>query len=386
MTSRLAQDIKPFLVMDVLAKARAMEAHGVDVIHMEIGEPDFPTPQPIIQAGIEALKQGFTHYTPALGLPELRTALSRYYSRYFGVSVTEERIAITPGSSGALQLALAATINPGDEVLLADPGYPCNQQFVRLVGGIVKAVAVDESSGYQLTSSLIKKYWGEKTQAVLLASPSNPTGTCCSREELKKIINFVEARQGILIVDEIYQSLVYELEPQTVLSITDRVIVINSFSKYFGMTGWRVGWMVMPSSLSPAVDKLAQNYFLATNTPAQYAALASFNDEIMTELERRRVEFQQRRDFLLSALKELHFDIPIQPQGAFYLYARSTYWHSNSRELVSELLQEAAVAITPGYDFGDHCADDYVRFAYTTDQAKLTLGIDRLRNYLQSNR
>lgn len=370
--------------MDVLARARAMERQGVDVIHMEIGEPDFPTPAAIVEAGIAALRQGHTHYTPALGLPQLRRAISDYYRSHFAVEVDSSRIVVTPGSSGALNLALAALLNPGDEVLMADPGYPCNRHFVRLFEALPAMIAVDESTHYQLTAALIDKHWTANTRAVLLASPSNPTGTCCPLPELKKIVELVRSRGATLIVDEIYQSLVYDVEPETVLSLGSDVIVINSFSKYFGMTGWRIGWLVAPESFVSVIDKLAQNFFLATNTPAQYAALAAFSADTLTELENRRRRLQQRRDYLLAAVKELGFDVPVTPQGAFYLYARCTPLHEDSQELVIELLQQAAVALTPGCDFGHYRSSQYVRFAYTTELSCLQEGIERIKGYLGS--
>ena len=381
--SRRALEIEPFQVMDVLARARAMEAAGSDVIHMEIGEPDFDTPAPIIEAGVAALQQGLTHYTPALGLPQLRTAISQYYQSHFAVNISCDRIVVTPGSSGALQLALAALVNPGDEVLIADPGYPCNRHFVRLFEGRPALIAVDESTQYQLTADLIDRHWTGKTKAVLLASPSNPTGTCCSLSELERIVELVQRRGGVLIVDEIYQSLVYDTKPETVLSISDDLIVINSFSKYFGMTGWRVGWMVVPESYVPVIDKLAQNFFLATSTPAQYAALAAFNDETLCELEKRRQQLKQRRDYLVKAVKELGFEVPVIPQGAFYIYARCSALSDDSRVLVDELLENTAVALTPGSDFGHHNPGRHVRFAYTTKLSRLREGVARIKAYLE---
>lgn len=359
-----------------------METSGLDIVHMEIGEPDFATPDPIVNAGISALQSGFTHYTPALGLPQLRESISQYYRSQFGLDIAVDRIAVTPGSSGALQLSLAATINPGDEVLMADPGYPCNRHFVRLFEGLPALIAVDESTQYQLTAELIAKHWSIKTRAVILASPSNPTGTCCSQAELKKIIAFVQSKGGVLIVDEIYQSLVYDTEPETVLSLSDNLLVINSFSKYFGMTGWRIGWMVMPEEFVPVVDKLAQNFFLATSTPAQYAALAAFNEETSRELEARRQQLKQRRDYLVDALKELGFKVPVMPQGAFYIYAQCTAFSEDSRDFADQMLERAGVALTPGNDFGHNQSQCYVRFAYTTELSRLREGVSRLSAYL----
>ena len=384
--SRRALEIEPFRVMGVLARARAMEQEGHDVIHMEIGEPDFATPQPIIRAGIRALENGFTHYTPALGLPQLREAISQYYQSQFGVSVSSDRIVVTPGSSGALQLSMAALLNPGDEVLMADPGYPCNRHFVRLFDGQPALIAVNESTQYQLTAELLDKHWTAKTKAVLLASPSNPTGTCCSLAELKLIVELVKSRGGVLIVDEIYQSLVYDREPETVLSLSDEVIVINSFSKYFGMTGWRVGWMIAPVEYVPIMDKLAQNFFLATSTPAQYAALAAFSEETLSELEDRHQQLKQRRDYLVEAVKKLGFGVPVKPEGAFYIYAQCAALSDDSQALTDELLAQTAVALTPGNDFGLNKSNHYVRFAYTADLSHLREGVERLSTYLKRSR
>ena len=385
-SSKRASEIEPFQVMDILARARSMEARGVDVVHMEIGEPDFATPEPIVKAGIAALESGFTHYTPALGLPQLRQAISQYYRSQFGVKISSDRIAVTPGSSGALQLSLAAVLNPGDEVLMADPGYPCNRHFVRLFEGLPALIAVDESTRYQLTAELIAKHWSTSTRAVILASPSNPTGTCCSLFELKKIVALVKEKGGVLIVDEIYQSLVYDSEPETVLSLSDDLIVINSFSKYFGMTGWRVGWMVMPDGFEPVVDKLAQNFFLATSTPAQYAALAALSEGTLSELERRRQQLKQRRDYLVDAVTELGFKVPVMPQGAFYIYAQCAAFSKDSRVFADQILERAAVALTPGNDFGHNQSKHYVRFAYTTELSRLREGVSRLSTYLKQLR
>lgn len=380
--SKRAREIEPFQVMAVLARAQQLEAAGKDVIHMEVGEPDFPTPKAVIEAGIQALQQQRTRYTPALGLPQLRQAISDFYRSQFGVDVGSERIAVTPGGSGALQLVLGALLNPADEVLMADPGYPCNRHFVRLFDGLPALIPVDQETDYQLNADLVSAHWSPATKAVLLASPSNPTGSCCSLTELERIHEQVRSRGGVLIVDEIYQSLVYERSPETALSISEDIVVINSFSKYFGMTGWRVGWLVAPERYIPLVERLAQNLFLATSTLSQYAALAAFGGDTLAELERRRQEFQRRRDYLVTALKELGFRIPLTPQGAFYIYADCSALAKDSEALATDLLEHCAVAVTPGRDFGRHHADKYLRFAYTTDIARLRTGVERLAAYL----
>lgn len=384
--ARRMEDIAPFYVMDVLARARALERGGRSIVHMEIGEPDFATPAPVVEAGIRALRAGYTHYTPATGLPELREAIAAFYLSRDGVSVDPGRIVITPGASGALQLILGVVLNPGDQVLMADPGYPCNRHFVRLLEGDAVSVPVDASSAYQLTAELIAAHWTPRTAAVMLASPSNPTGTLVAEEELRRIVDLVDARGAVLIVDEIYQCLIYEGRTGTALRHSDAIFVLNSFSKYFCMTGWRIGWLVAPERYLPALDRLAQNIFLAASTPAQYAALACFEGPVIALLEQHRGEFRTRRDFLLPALRQLGFDIPLTPRGAFYLYADCSRHTADSYAFTLELLERAGVAITPGCDFGRYRAERYVRFAYTTGLDQLRLGVERLREYLGKSR
>ena len=376
------ENIAPFHVMDILARARAMEAQGRSIIHLEIGEPDFPTADGIVRAGIEALRAGFTHYTPALGLPALREAIAASYPA--GARPDADRVAVTPGASGALQLIFAALVNPGDQVLMADPGYPCNRHFVRLFEGEPVSVPVDASTAYQLNAELIRRHWTTRTVAVLLASPSNPTGTLIANDEMAEIVRTVGELGGVLIVDEIYHGLVYEGEAVTALAHSPEVFVVNSFSKYYGMTGWRLGWLVVPPAYMPAIDKLAQNIFLASNTPAQYAALAALTSEVGRELQRRRDVFRERRDFLLPALRELGFGIPLIPQGAFYLYADCTRFTSDSHTFARDLLERTGVAITPGLDFGSHRATGHVRFSYANTLDRLREAAARLGDYLRA--
>lgn len=383
--SRRMSDIQPFHVMALLARARELEAQGRSIIHMEIGEPDFPSPQPVIAAGIRALQQGNIHYTPALGLPQLREAIAAFYMERYGLRISPARIIVTPGASGALLLALGILINPGEKVLMSDPGYPCNRHFVRLIESLPIGIGTDAATGYQLTPELIAKHWDAKTAAVMIASPANPTGTLLGRENLRAIVKKVQALGGRLIADEIYHGLVYQGEAATALSVSDEVFVINSFSKYFGMTGWRLGWLVAPETYVREADKLAQNIFLAASTPAQYAALAAFQPESIAILEQRRVEFQRRRDYLLPAVRNLGFDVPINPQGAFYLYADCSRFTKNSEAFSREVLEHAGVAITPGVDFGNYEAKRHVRFAYTTSLENLREGVRRLEAFLRKS-
>ena len=377
-------DIQPFHVMALLARAKELEATGKHIVHMEVGEPDFPTPAPIVEAGIEAIKNGEVYYTPAVGLVELREAIADFYQTRYGVKVAAKRIIITPGASGALMLALGVVMQEDDEVLLADPGYPCNRNFVRFLSGKTRSVAVNASSGYQLTLQHLKENWQTNTTAAIVASPSNPTGTLLAKSELIEIAQFVKERGGYLIVDEIYHGLVYEGENDTALAVDNNIIIINSFSKYFNMTGWRVGWVVAPDDLVSNMDKLAQNIFLAAPTPAQYAALAAFNPETISILESHKDEFKKRRDYLLPALKKLGFKIEVEPQGAFYIYANCEKFTNDSYQFAYDILENIGVAITPGKDFGINNENIYVRFAYTTSIENLEEGVKRLSKYLES--
>lgn len=378
------QLIEPFRVMELLGRARELEAQGRSIIHMEIGEPDFETPEPISRAGTVAVSQGHTHYTPAVGLPALREAISHHYKVQHGLAVDACRVVVTPGSSGALLLALAAILNPGDKVLMTDPTYPCNRNFVHLFEGEIVTVPLRPDNGFQLTVEMLEQYWEDDIRAVMLASPSNPTGTLIPADALEAMVEFIRSRNATLIMDEIYHGLVYGEQATTALSCSDDVIVINSFSKYYGMTGWRCGWMVAPLSLVPELDKLAQNIFLAAPTPAQHAAVAAFSDESRAIIDTRRDEFRRRRDFLLPALQELGFDIPVQPQGAFYLYAGCQDLTEDSFVFCEQLLEQAGVAVTPGRDFCLQHAERYVRFAYTTTLDKLEQGVERIRKFLDS--
>ena len=376
-------DIAPFHVMGILARARQMEAQGRSIIHLEIGEPDFPTPRPIIEAGMAALNQGDLHYTPALGLPQLRSAIADFYAQHYGVQLSPQRVIITPGASGALLLALGVLTDPGDSVLLADPGYPCNRHFARFIEARALAIPVNADTGYQLTPELVERYWTPETKVVLLASPSNPTGTVVPDADVRAIAAICAARGATLIVDEIYHGLIYEGSYHTALAHSDQVFVVNSFSKYFQMTGWRLGWLVAPEWAIEALERLVQNLYLAASTPAQYAALAAFMPATLAILETRKAELKVRRDYLASALRELGFDLPVLPQGAFYLYAGCGRFSQDSFAFAAQILEQTGVAITPGVDFGTHQAHRFVRFAYTTSLPNLQEAVRRLREYLQ---
>ncbi len=385
MTSQIAQRMKgfsPFYVMELLQRAKFLEKQGRDIIHMEIGEADFLTPEIIVNAGLECLKTGNVKYTSAAGLPELRIKISDYYRKNYLVDVEPERIFITPGASGAFLLALGVTLNPDEEIIMADPCYPCNDNFVQFFGGNTRLVNVDANTNYQLSADLILQNWNNKTRGVLIASPSNPTGTLIPELELKKSIELANRFNGSFFSDEIYHGLVYGKKAVSALEYSHDVFVINSFSKYFSMTGWRVGWLVVPEYAINAVERLAQNIFISTPTHSQYAAIAAFSAENLLELERRRHEFQKRRDFLYTQLIRLGFEISAKPEGAFYIYVNCSKYTSDSFQFAKDLLEQEGVAITPGKDFGKNQANKYIRLAYTASIAKMTVAIERIERFL----
>ena len=329
LASRMA-GIEPFLVVVLINRAKELEAQGRSIANMVVGEPDVPTPPLIAAAGIRAIEAGRISYTSSLGIAELRDAIAGWYHTRYGVEVPRSRVVVTTGSSGALLLTMGTLLSPGDQVLMADPGYPCNRHFVRTMEGEAVGIPVGADSAYQLTAALVDKHWTAKTVAVLIASPSNPTGTLIENGELQRIHAVVKARGGVLIVDEIYHGLTYGTRDRSALEFADDIFIINSFSKYFGMTGWRLGWMVAPEQYVPPVDKLAQNLFISPSDLAQQAALAAFHPDTVALLEKRRDAFRQQRDFLLPELRSLGFDIPVTPEGAFYIYANCERLTSNS--------------------------------------------------------
>lgn len=381
--SRRSHEIAPFHVMSLLARAQALEQAGHDVIHLEIGEPDFTTAEPVVRAGQAALAAGHTRYTAARGLPALRQAISGFYRSHYGLDIDPERILVTPGGSGALLLASSLLVDPGRHWLLADPGYPCNRHFLRLVEGGAQLVPVGPDTAYQLTPSLVQQHWNADSVGALVASPANPTGTVLSADELAALSQTLHARGGHLVVDEIYHGLTYGLDAPSVLQVDDSAFVLNSFSKYFGMTGWRLGWLVAPPAAVPDLEKLAQNLYISASSIAQHAALACFSEESMAIFEQRREAFRQRRDFLLPALRELGFRIEVEPQGAFYLYADVSAFTDDAQAFCAHFLETEHVAFTPGLDFGFHRANQHVRLAYTQEVPRLQEAVARITRGLK---
>ena len=377
-TARRAAEIEPFEVMDVLSRAQALERAGRRVVHMEIGEPDFTAPAPVVEAGIRALRDGRTAYTATLGLASLREAIAGHYEKRFGARVSPDRIAITSGASGGLLTVSALYVDAGDEILVPDPGYPGYRHFVRAFEGVAKILPVSAKSDFQPTLEMVRAAWGPRTKGMLLGSPSNPTGTLISREELQRIAAFIAAQEGVLLVDEIYQGLVYGMEPWTAFGLPGEVVLINSFSKYFCMTGWRLGWVVLPQDALRGFEKLAQHLFISAPAAAQHAALSAFDSQTLEILEARRKEFEKRRDFLVPALKKAGLSIPAEPHGAFYVYADCG---GDARRYARELLEREAVAATPGVDFGANGTERFVRFAYTRSMEDLEEAAERIARF-----
>ncbi len=380
--SRLSS-IAPFHVMELLARARKLEEAGRDIVHMEVGEPDFATPAPIIAAAQSFLAGGRVPYTPALGLPELRVAIADFYHTRYGVKIPPDRIVVTAGASGALLLALSCLVEPGSEWLLTDPGYPCNRHFIRAFEGIPLGIPVGPGNNFQPTLDDLDRYWSPRCSGALFASPSNPTGSMLDAQQLADIVDFVRQRSGQLIVDEIYHGLSYGTDATTALQFGDDIFVVQSFSKYFNMTGWRLGWLVVPDRFAKDIEKIAQNLYIAPSTPAQYAAMAAFKPETIALLESRRAEFRRRRDFLAPELEKLGFRLHARPEGAFYLYVNSSAHSNDSEQLARELLESAGVAVTPGLDFGENAAKEYLRFAYTTSVDRLAEAAERIARFLR---
>lgn len=382
--TKRSQSIEPFQVMALLARANQLQATGKDVIHLEIGEPDFITAQPILNAAKKAIDAGYTQYTPALGLPELRKAIATLYKTRYNLDIDYQRILITPGGSGALLLVSGLLVEAGQHLLMADPGYPCNRNFLRMVGADAKMIPTDHNSNYQLTPKLLDKYWDKNTAGILIASPANPTGTILNKNELYALAKNCQQHKGYLISDEIYHGLTYDTEAPSALEVDDNAFILNSFSKYYGMTGWRLGWLVAPMDSIEYLEKFAQNLYISPSSISQHAALACFEPETMAILEERRAEFARRRDFLLPALAKLGFNIRTKPEGAFYLYADVSNFTDDAYKFCYHFLETQYVAFTPGIDFGSYKSGQHVRFAYTQNLTVLQEAIERINTGLKN--
>ena len=387
-----AEKIEPFYVMEVAKAAselgRAVADTDAPMVFLNIGEPDFTAPPLVQEAAVHAVHQGHTQYTQATGLGPLRERISDWYASRFGVQVPARRIVITAGASAALHLACMALIEADDEILMPDPSYPCNRHFVSAAEGKAVLIPTTATERFQLSADKVQAAWGERTRGVLLASPSNPTGTSIHPDELRRIHQVVQSRGGITMVDEIYLPLSYDAQfGQTALALDEHIISINSFSKYFNMTGWRLGWMVVPDALVPVIERLAQNLFICPSTIAQHAALACFESESLALYEQRRSEFKARRDYFLPQLNAMGLTVPVMPDGAFYAWADCSaacakLGVKDSWDFAFEVMNKAHVALTPGRDFGTAQAHNFVRFSTASSMEHLQQAVARLRALL----
>lgn len=378
-----AEATRPFYVMELLARAAAREPVHGPAISMVVGEPDFPPPAPVIRAAQRVLERGDIHYTHALGMPELRQAIAADYLRRDGLAVEMNRIAITSGASGALLLVMAAILNPGDEVLIPDPSYPCNREFVSAMGGVVRTIAVDASTDFQPTVAAVEQAWGPRTRALLVASPGNPTGTLLGPQQAQLLAEAVRRLGGLMIIDEIYQRLVFDGSPSSLLTLGEDIISVNSFSKTFSMTGWRLGWLVAPAEIVAAIERLSQNLYISSASLSQRAALAAFDPESLEIAETYRQRFKAQGSYLLAELQRLGFGLPAAPHGAFYGYCDVSGLTDDSYQFCLDLCDRAGVLMTPGRDFGDHQPKRYVRVSYTKPLTVLQEGIDRINRFLK---
>jgi len=372
-------EISSFIVMDILERAKELEARGIDVVHMEVGEPDFPTPQEVIEAGVKSLRDRLTAYTQSVGIPQLKEALSAYYQDRYGLDIGPERIILTPGSSPAL-LAAIRILTEGDKVCgLPDPGYPCYKNMVRFLGGRFLPLPVEEERGFKIQPSQL-----EGVDVLVLNSPANPTGALYSKKELGDLVEEAVRRGVALISDEIYHGITYGEPAPSVLEFTQDAIVINGFSKFFLMTGWRLGWMVVPKPMVRLVQSIAQNLFICPPAAAQYAALACFREDVLTQFREKVEIYRKRRDFIVESLNGMGLEVKVMPQGAFYVYANASRYTDDSFTFAKRALEEAHIGITPGVDFGDNKTHLYVRFSYANTLERLKEGMNRLERWLSS--
>lgn len=377
MIARRAEEIAPFIVMDVLERARELEREGADVIHLEVGEPDFDIPSAVKEAVRRALDQGRTHYTHSLGDIELREAICEHYDETYGISVKPEQVVVTSGTSPAMMLVFSALLESGEEVILSDPGYSCYPNFISFLGGVPARLPVYEKDGFQLRPEAIRERIGEKTRAILINSPSNPTGNLLSEEGMKAI-----ARLGPYIIsDEIYHGLVYEGKEHSILEFTEHAFVLNGFSKLYAMTGLRLGYLIAPDRFVRPIQKMQQNFFICASSLAQRAGIAALKEAESDVAEMKKI-YNQRRQFMVRRLRELGFGITIEPTGAFYVFANAQHLSADSYALAFDILEKAHVGVTPGIDFGPH-GEGYLRFSYANSLDKIAEGLERIEGYLE---
>ncbi len=377
MISKRTQEIKSFIVMDVLEKAHTMERAGIDITHLEIGEPDFDTPDCIKDAAIRALSAGHTHYTHSLGLVELREAICRHYHERYGVEIKPDQVVVTSGTSPAMFMLFSALLDSGDKVIIPDPHYPCYPNVIRFVGGEPVTIPVYESDGFQYRPEVIQEKIDDRTKAVFINSPSNPTGNLLGHERMQAIAGL----SPYVISDEIYHGLVYEGEEHTILEFTDRAFVLNGFSKVYAMTGWRLGYLIAPKPFIRAIQKVHQNFFISANAMVQWAGIAAL-EEAAEDVARMRAIYDERRRFMIKRLKDIGFGITVEPTGAFYVLANAKKFSEDSYKLAFDILENAHVGVTPGIDFGAN-AEGYLRFSYANTLEKIEEGLNRLERYIK---
>ncbi|MDS1140665.1 pyridoxal phosphate-dependent aminotransferase [Pusillimonas sp. SM2304] len=380
--AKRTEHVMPFYVVELFKQANALKAQGQDIISLGIGEPDFTAPPQVVETLHRAAQAGLSGYTPPAGISPLRAAIADYYAQQFGATLDPARVIVTSGASGALLLASMALINPGDEILMPDPSYPANQNFITSAGGVPRLIPCSAEHRFQLSADTVREHWGPATRGVLIASPSNPTGITIAREDLRALIAEVRQRGGFVIMDEIYLGLYYGDRPQSALTLDDNVVIINSFSKYFHMTGWRLGWLIVPPHMVQAIETLAASLAICAPSLAQHAALTCFEPEVMHIYENRRLSFKQRRDYLLPEFERLGLHIPVAPDGAFYIYADIRAHSQDSDDFSRRLLTQAGVAAVPGRDFGPAHAPYTMRFSYATGLDRLQEAIDRIERFL----
>ncbi|MBN3786021.1 pyridoxal phosphate-dependent aminotransferase [Burkholderia sp. Ac-20353] len=384
--AKRVEQVAPFFVMEFAKRAAALEAKGHHVVKLSVGEPDFGAPPAVISAMVDVVRGGKLPYTAALGLRALRKAISGFYETAHGLNIDPERVVVTAGASAALLLLAAALVEPGDQVIVGDPSYPCNRHFLASFGAEVTLVPTDADTRFQLSAAAVETHWTNRTRGLIVATPSNPTGTSIASSELSAICDFARERGAWRIVDEIYLNLSDDdaagRPPQTALASDPGAIVINSFSKYFGMTGWRLGWCVVPIDMVPVLERLAQNYYICPSTPAQHAALACFDAGTIAICEERRTELGRRRALVLERLHEIGLSVPVAPDGAFFVYIDVSSTGLGAWEFCERVLDEAHVALTPGKDFGAIGADTYVRLSYATSIDELNEGLARLAHFM----
>ena len=378
-----AREIEPFYAVSIYREAMELASQGRAMI-LSVGEPDFSTPPHVVAAAHAALLRGETHYTVTLGIPQLRRAIAQHYRDRYATEVDERRVIVTSGASGALQLTFGALADPGTEFLMADPGYPSNRAILTFCGARAALIPVSAHERFQLTADLVRQHWTAQTRGVMICSPGNPTGTTIPREELQTIAAVVRELGGTLVVDEIYHGLTYGHRPQTAASLGEDVFVINSFSKYYCMTGWRLGWLVAPEGYVDAIERMAQHLFIAPPTPSQWAGVAAMEPESTSIFDRQCGEFKERRDYLVPALNALGLTVACEPDGAFYAYADCSRFSSDSWTFSRNLLHNAGVAITPGRDFGKHRADQFIRLSFTCGIVELKEAIRRVSEFLNT--